>query len=326
MKPLQSLTLIFGIILKGFNNKVPKTEKSLGELSSYQTKDGTFSLKSSRFKEAFHSQAGALYESKNKFIFPSHIERFNPNKELFVLDVCVGLGYNLGSLLKESMTRSININWWGLELDKRPLVLALRQKNFTNIWSPLINQILKRIESQSEWVSKSSKGKILWGDARATVSLIPKTIKFDLIYLDAFSPMQCPELWSIEFLTALTRKIKPGGRLITYSRSAAVRRSLRIAGMELKSLLPIKGELKGWSSGTVAILPECNKNNIKNSPKWASLSQMEEEHLLTRASIPFRDPNGNKNSQEILSDRIKEQSCSSLESTSSWQRRWWPCQ
>ena len=44
--------------------------------------------------------------------------------------------------------------------------------------------------------------------------------------------------------------------------------------------------------------------------------------LNTRAAIPYRDPNGNANSKEILIKRLKEQQNSHITSTSSWKRRW----
>ena len=49
---------------------------------------------------------------------------------------------------------------------------------------------------------------------------------------------------------------------------------------------------------------------------------MEEEHLLTRASIPYRDLSGHDSATKILQRRKQEQEACQLESTSSWQRRW----
>ena len=49
---------------------------------------------------------------------------------------------------------------------------------------------------------------------------------------------------------------------------------------------------------------------------------MEEEHLSTRASIPYRDPDGTMNTNEIIKNRKVEQAKSLMETTSSWQRRW----
>ena len=43
----------------------------LGELTALDTADGSLSLHSSHFSEAFHSSAGALAEAKAKFVAPA---------------------------------------------------------------------------------------------------------------------------------------------------------------------------------------------------------------------------------------------------------------
>ena len=57
-------------------------------------------------------------------------------------------------------------------------------------------------------------------------------------------------------------------------------------------------------------------------PGWRPLSPMEQEHLSTRAAVPFRDPDGVAGSGEILERRVLEQQACGLEPTNAWQRRW----
>ena len=149
---------------------------------------------------------------------------------------------------------------------------------------------------------------------------IPEQQRFDLILQDAFSPQRCPELWTEEFLTDISARLAPGGRLLTYTRSAAVRASLQRAGLQLHSLLPAPGERIGWSSGTMAVKPggPC----AAEGPGWRPLSPMEREHLFTRAAVPFRDPDGIASSSEILKRRVLEQQACGLEPTNTWKRRW----
>jgi tRNA U34 5-methylaminomethyl-2-thiouridine-forming methyltransferase MnmC len=52
------------------------------------------------------------------------------------------------------------------------------------------------------------------------------------------------------------------------------------------------------------------------------LSPQEQEHLQTRAAIPYRDPNLSDSAEEIRQRRQQEQDLSSLEPTSSWKKRW----
>jgi tRNA U34 5-methylaminomethyl-2-thiouridine-forming methyltransferase MnmC len=208
------------------------------------------------------------------------------------------------------------VRWWGLELDRRPLELALSQPRFQALWSEDVLHKLAAIRDQGGWSTPGDEGKQLWGDAREMLSTIPEAVRFDLILHDAFSPQRCPELWSEEFLGALAQRLAPGGRLLTYSRAAAIRGSLKRAGLELRSLPPAPGERTGWSSGTVAIKQD------KSAVSCRPLSAMEQEHLLTRAAVPFRDPDQRDLAPVILERRRQEQLHCGLEATNSWQRRW----
>ena len=291
-----------------------------GQLSAYPTADGSFSLESERFGEAFHNSAGALNEAQAKFAKPAQLSRFIAGQRLAILDVCVGLGYNTAVVLAALAEPPPALEWWGLELDRRPLQLALVNPGFRNQWPEAVLQRLQAIQTSDGWTDDGSHGTQLWGDARAMQQRIPALQNFDLILQDAFSPQRCPELWTEEFLSALAGRLSPGGRLLTYSRSAAVRASLQRAGLLLYSLLPAPGERIGWSSGTMAVKP--GGHCTETGPGWHPLSEMEREHLLTRAAVPFRDPDGAASSAEILARRILEQEHCTLEATNAWQRRW----
>ena len=49
---------------------------------------------------------------------------------------------------------------------------------------------------------------------------------------------------------------------------------------------------------------------------------MEEEHLLTKASIPYRDPFLNSNASDIIQKRTQEQLLSTLKTTKEWREKW----
>ena len=268
------------------------------------------------FGEAFHNSAGALNEARAKFVGPAELDRFRGGEPLHILDVCVGLGYNTAAVLGSLPTPAPAVRWWGLELDRRPLELALSQPRFQALWSEDVLHKLAAIRDQGGWSTPGNEGQQLWGDARRMLSSIPEAVRFDLILHDAFSPQRCPELWSEEFLGALAQRLAPGGRLLTYSRAAAIRGSLKRAGLALRSLPAAPGERTGWSSGTVAIKQD--KSVVGCRP----LSAMEQEHLLTRAAVPFRDPDQRDLAPVILERRRQEQLHCGLEATNSWQRRW----
>jgi len=110
--------------------------------------------------------------------------------------------------------------------------------------------------------------------------------------------------------------------LITYSRAAAIRASLRRAGLNINSIIPKDTASKDWSHGTLGIKKSNEKRPGNEKRTWSLLSEMEEDHLRSVASIPYRDPSGESSGQEIISRRTIEQSKSNLKSTSLWKRQW----
>ena len=290
------------------------------ELIEVLTKDGSYSLRSLFFQENFHSLLGALEETKLKFTAPSDLQRFK-GKSLNVLDICFGLGYNSASLLNELIKQKSNLNLYALEIDKKPLEYSLSNKSFLKLWAPQVKRIFESLYRNDYFEDQFFKCKILWGDAREKINNIPSDDKFDLIYLDGFSPQKCPQVWTIEYLSKVIEKLNPQGYLITYSSSAAVRKTLRKLGLEIFTIKSSFNERTFWSQGTVAIA-KLYKNKLKPNLNLEKLSVMEEEHLLTKASIPYRDQNLNSSKEDIIKKRLNEQLSSNLLSTKVWRKKW----
>jgi len=288
----------------------------LNNLIKIITKDGSISFRSEKFNENFHSKVGAYYETKNKFINPSRLKRFQ-NKSINVLDICFGIGYNSALLFENLKLDLSTVNWYGLEIDKRPLNYALTDKKFNNLWSPKVIEILNSLNLKGLYKNNNFYCELIIGDARKEILNLPKEVNFDLIFLDGFSPQKCPEIWSYEFLSQLKNKIKYEGNLITYTSAAAVRKSLKNLGFNLYNILPTLSNKNYWSNGTLATF-----DNQQNNPYIKKLSEMEIEHLKTKASIPYRDPTGEMLSKEILEMREKEQQFSKLLNTNSWRKKW----
>ncbi len=311
-----------GMTLQDLNHRTTGVYNYSDTLSFFETKDGTISLRSSNFKELFHSLSGAKKESLEKYIYPSELHRFKKTKRLAVLDVCFGMGYNFSSLIEALRYEEIYLSWWGLEIDKTPLKISLKNSKYKSLWTNNILAILESIKNDNQFKNEYADCKLVWGDARKTINFLPKNIKFDLIYLDAFSPQQCPELWCEEFLNKLSDKLSKNGRLITYSRAAAVRASLKRAGLNVKTIFPQERMNKDWSIGTLGIKSKEKKNQEASNIFWSNLSKMEEDHLKSIAAIPYRDPTGDSSKLDIISRRTIEQSKSNLKSTSLWKRQW----
>ena len=270
--------------------------------------DGSFSLWSEAFGEGFHSAAGALVEAQEKFVRPSQLERWRPGQGLVVVEVAVGTGTNTAALLRASAGLDLPLQWWGLEQDPQPLALALASATFRSQWP---DATLSRLEA----LGRSER--LLWGDGRQAITRLPATLQgnCDLVWLDAFSPRRCPQLWSLEFLAQLAALLRPEGRLITYSSAAAVRAALVAAGLQLASIATTASNQ--WSSGTVA-----SPTPLGETFPLRSLTAMEWDHLHCSAAEPYRDPTGQASAATLLAERQLRQSQSRAVSSSAWRRRW----
>ena len=292
----------------------------MSELKEVLTKDGSISLRSLFFQENFHSLEGALKETEIKFINPSDLKRFK-DRSINVLDICFGLGYNSAALFHNLIRQNTFINLYALEIDKKPLEYSLGNKLFQQLWDPKVLKIFNSLYQNCKYKDQFFDCDILWGDAREKINKIPSNIKFDLIFLDGFSPQKCPQVWSFEFLSKVTRKLNPKGYLITYSSSAAIRKTLKDLGLKIFNIKPNLVSKQLWSNGTIAV-KLIDEKVLQSNLYFKKLSSMEEEHLLTKASIPYRDPTLNSNTKDIIQRRVREQFLSNLKTSKEWRAKW----
>ncbi|MEH2165406.1 MAG: MnmC family methyltransferase [Nostoc sp.] len=282
------------------------------------TADGSFTFVSQEFGESFHSHYGAQQESFCKFVEPTQLATAGQKPILRLLDICYGLGYNTAAALQTIWTvnPSCCVEVIGLELNPAVPQAAIAHHLFDN-WNCNYIEILKKLAFEHQVQTPCLKAKLLIGDARTTITLV-RQLGFwaDAIFLDPFSPPQCPQLWTVEFIKQLSLCLHPDGLLTTYSCAAAVRTALLSAGLVISSTPPVGRQ----SPGTVATHSK-NAESKHHSP-LTTLSEVEKEHLLTRAAIPYRDPQLSDSTEVIVRRRQQEQQTSCLEPASHWRKRW----
>ncbi len=72
------------------------------EFYPYITNDGSVGLYSPEVDDIYHSTYGALTEAYEKFLKPSHLNYLLKNKkEIKLLDICFGIGYNTKTFINE---------------------------------------------------------------------------------------------------------------------------------------------------------------------------------------------------------------------------------
>jgi tRNA U34 5-methylaminomethyl-2-thiouridine-forming methyltransferase MnmC len=283
------------------------------------TKDGSYTFFSEEFGETFHSLQGAQAEAFEKFVAATHLvqkAQTDSAEPLCLLDVCYGLGYNTAAALERLWQIQAHrpIAVYGLELDPTVPIDALDPSLLAS-WSAPVQTVLQNLGRTQQHTQEGLEATLLLGDARQTLqTLIQQQYKAEAIFFDPFSPQHCPQLWTVEFFQAIAQCLAPNGILATYSRAAAVRAALQLVGLQVGSIAPVPGApIHEWSQGTIAAWrPEL----------VTPLSPMEQEHLQTRASVVYRDPTLDDVQETILSRHQQDQNASTLESTSSWRRRW----
>jgi hypothetical protein len=144
-------------------------------------------------------------------------------------------------------------------------------------------------------------------DARKSILTINK--QYDVIFLDAFTCSKAPELWSVEFIAELYKRLSPRGVLITYSTSALVRNTLLENNFYLGKIVDNK---TNKSIGTIAV----KAKNLIEEP----LSNYEIGLCNTKAGIPYHDPGLCASRDYILSHREYDFKTSDLPTSTQYMR------
>lgn len=277
-----------------------------------ETGDGSSTFYSDAFGEWFHSRAGARNEAQKTYVAAARIARRAEAEQLAILDICYGLGYNTAAALET--IREINpqclvaLKALDVEIEAARSAIA---HGLIQHYPPEVKQVLKNIAAHYESKRKTLSAQLLLGDARQQIQrLTAQNWQADAIFLDPFSPQHCPQLWTTEFIDLVAKCLNPdGGVIVTYSCAAAVRSALKSVGLFIGSTA---AGGRQWP-GTIASF---SGNHLP------PLSQKEQEHLQTRAAVPYRDPTLTSSAAEILARRLKEQANSDLMPTGPWRKRW----
>ena len=275
------------------------------------TNDGSFTFFCEEVGEAFHSTQGAKQEAQLKFVEPCQLATKAQQPLVRILDVCYGLGYNSASALERIWASNAHCSIELIALELNPTVpRAAIAYDLLRGWRQPIPELLTELATSGTVETQYFQAQLLLGDARTTIKQLPTSgFQADAIFLDPFSPPRCPQLWTVEFIQQLASCCATTGKIATYSCAAAVRRALLASGLQISENLQVGNR----QPGTVASF---------SAADLEPLSMRSQEHLQTRAAVPYRDPQLSDPASVILHRRHLEQAESSLEPTSRWKKRW----
>lgn len=220
------------------------------------TQDESLTLLHPESGESYHPVSGAV----------RHAEFYAASCKLpaRILDIGFGLGFVAAAVVQRALWQRKAVELVGVEYDGR-ITQAIEHM-----------QIPVSLEEGYAFIRKAAASgsghhrgvdiSLLRGDARKVVFGISG--KFDVIFLDGFSVMKNPELYSEDFLKLLKEKMRPMSILVSYSNSVILRGGLRAAGFCMEN----------YHGGTRAGLQQQFQLDEK------------EEGLLRAFGKPLRDP------------------------------------
>lgn len=195
------------------------------------TDDGSHTLYLPELDEPYHSSYGAIQESLHIFIGQGFLTLDQPS--LSILEIGFGTGLNALLTLAEAERRGVKVQYHGIE--KYPLSYKeYSSLNYEELLDGVPPGSLKKLHRDP------------WGEAiRITenftltkeltdIRTINPTGPFDLVYFDAFAPQKQADLWTEEVFRSISRALKPGGVLVTYTSMGIVKRALRACDFKVK--------------------------------------------------------------------------------------------
>ncbi|OGI18598.1 MAG: hypothetical protein A2287_10695 [Candidatus Melainabacteria bacterium RIFOXYA12_FULL_32_12] len=183
------------------------------------------------------------------------------------------------------------------------ICMGLKNNSLHNIYYRSISNRNNRVKI-AEYKSDLLNITIFICDARQVIKDLNHC--YDYIFHDPFTPSKLPTLWTVDIFKEYYRLLKEDGNITTYSAAAPVRAGLIDAGFYIGKTDPIGRK----ESGTIA----AKKNELIK----IKLSDKEEGLINTNAGIPYRDPNFQYNTEQILNNREESQKISGRISTSKY--------
>ena len=246
------------------------------------TADGSLTLYSNEYKQAYHSvRDGALSESLYKHIIPAftlleHYIQDSKTKQISILDICFGLGYNTLATLyyvsHHKITKPIKI--YSPELNEE-LIQSLRNFKYPKEFDGL-NSIIQELAQNHYYKNDQITIEIYIGDAR---KYIQKLTDIDIIYQDPFSSDVNKDLWTQEYFRELTSIMSQNCIMTTYSIATPIR-----MGMFENQLYTYEYKKEAKKRSTVA-----SKQLIVEKYDWLTPLDMEKKKITSNQWQPLRD-------------------------------------
>lgn len=205
-------------------------------MSATLSSDGSHTYFSEKYQAHYHSTYGALTESGHVFIEMGLRWKALQTTQIAILEVGFGTGLNAWLSSLEAQSKHWNLYYVSLETD------PLSEEEAATLNYP---EILPHPGAREDFLQLHRCEWETPQNLNPYFSLVKKQQplqefaaqnQFDLVFFDAFSPQDQPELWEETIFQQLFQAMKPGGGLVTYCAQGEFRRRLRRSGFEVERL------------------------------------------------------------------------------------------
>jgi len=230
------------------------------------TDDGSRTLKCLQTGLTWHSESGALAESRLVFLRNSGMEeKFARREPARVLELGFGTGLNFWITASLALRNKANLEYVSLEpnLLEGAIIQDLEHAKLADC-QPAFDRFFPVISNQTD----SAALKLTVADGEVDLTLCRQEFAqivfagmkpFDVIYHDPFGPETAPDLWTESTFQSLFRLLKPGGRLVTYCVKSAVQRNANFAGFLVRKT---RGPVGGKREVLIAVRQAKNRGRV----------------------------------------------------------------
>lgn len=199
------------------------------------TEDGSHSIISPQFGEAYHSKYGALQESNHVFIQAGLQYLLDQGKTtLSVFEMGMGSGLNVLLTLLYAKKHQLKIDYQTVEAFPITDWSGLNYPQLLGEEAPMYFEKIHQLAPKETSILSSHFTLSKFHQKLEEFAF--KESSLDLIYFDAFAPAAQEELWTEAVFTKLFKAMKTNGVLTTYCAKGSVKRALKAAGFTIESI------------------------------------------------------------------------------------------
>lgn len=236
---------------KGHRPARERSQSKSPELEIVLTDDGSHTLARRNSHVSWHSESGALSESRLVFFENSGVQQsLSAGNDVRICEIGFGTGLNFWITASHALSCTGRLEFVSFEphLLDTSVIHQLQYQRWPEC-SPAIEQFLPVLDQQNNIHS---------ADLERTVANVQLRIRqqdsnspsawdglsqLDAVFHDPFAPADAPELWAESLFQREFDILKPGGRLVTYCVKSEIQKRLKSVGFEIqKTRGPVGGK------------------------------------------------------------------------------------